>query len=135
MAYVDGDPIPVRRDRKRSCAAFSAKVAAIHREHGALRVVDRWMDEAPQGSKTFHAEGARAALDEAKEAARDFRTAAGAGPDEAVVLSWTEWPDKAARDAGLARPLADARLQPGEDEVILEGRRPISGGLAVILDA
>lgn len=136
MAYVDGYLIPLRRDRKESYSAFSAKVAAVYREHGALRVVDCWMDEAPQPSEAFHAEGAREALDEASEAARDFRTAAGAGPDEVVVLSWTEWPDKAARDAGLARALADPRLQPGEDEeVIFDGRRLISGGFAVILDA
>lgn len=135
MAYVDGYLIPVRRDRREAYEAFSAKVAAIYREHGALRVVDCWMDEEPQSSEAFHAEGARAALDEASEAARSFRTAAGAEPDEAVVLSWTEWPDRTARDAGLARALADPRLQPGEnDEVIFEGRRLVSGGFAVILD-
>lgn len=135
MAYVDGYLIPIRHDRREAYKAHSAKVAAIYREHGALRVVDCWMDEEPQSSGAFHAEGARAALDEASEGARDFRMAAGAGPDEAVVLSWTEWPDKAARDAGLAQALADPRLQPGDDEeVIFEGRRLVSGGFAVILD-
>lgn len=135
MAYVDGYLIPVRRDRREAYEAFSAKVAAVYREHGALRVVDCWLDEEAQDSAAFHAEGARGALDDATEAARGFHTAAGAGPDEAVVLSWTEWPDRSARDEGLARALADPRLQPGDDEAIFDGRRLISGGFAVILDA
>lgn len=51
------------------------------------------------------------------------------------MLSWTGWPDKAARDVGLARALADPRLQLGEDdEVIFGGRRLVSGGFAMILD-
>ncbi len=137
MAYVDGYFIPVRRDQREAYEAFSAKVAAIYREHGALRIVDCWTDEEPQRNEVFHAEGARAALDEASEGARDFRTAAGSGPDKAVVLSW----DRVARQGGTgswagAGAPADPRLQPGEDdEVIFEGRRLISGGFAMILDS
>jgi uncharacterized protein YbaA (DUF1428 family) len=45
-----------------------------------------------------------------------------------VILSWTEWPDKQARDEGLAKVLADPRVQPDpEDGVIFEGRRLVSG--------
>lgn len=135
MTYVDGYLISVRRDRKEAYKVFSAKVAAVYREHGALRVVDCWMDDAPQPSEGFHALEARGALDEASAADRDFRQAAGTGQDEAVVLSWTEWLDKAARDVGLARALADPRLQPDDaEEAIFDGRRLISGGFTMILD-
>lgn len=135
MPYVDGYLIPVRRDLKDKYVAFSTKVAAIYKEHGALRIVDCWLDETPEGSASFHAEAARSALDEASEGDRGFLNAAGATADESVVLSWTEWPDKAARDAGLAKALADPRLQPApDDEMIFEGRRLISGGFRVVAD-
>ena len=131
MTYVEGYLIPVYRDRKESYSAFSDKVAAVYREHGALTIIDRW----PQASETFHAECAHAALDETSEAFRDARTIAGAGPGELVMLSWIEWPDEDARDVGLKLALADPQLQLNdEDWLIFEGRRPISGSFMMILD-
>ena len=135
MTYVEGYLIPVPRDRKEGYSAFSDKVATVYRDHGALRIIDRWLDEAPQESGAIHAEGARAALDETSEMSRDVRTIAGAEPDEVVMLSWVEWPDKAARDAGAALALAGPRLQFSDDDwVIFEGRRPISGSVMMILN-
>lgn len=55
---------------------------------------------------------------------------------EAVILSWTEWRSKEARDALLPRVLAAPRVQPrdGED-AIFEGARLIAGGFFQLLDA
>ncbi|MBD9667710.1 DUF1428 family protein [Variovorax sp. VRV01] len=40
-----------------------------------------------------------------------FVKAAGAQEGETVVMSWVEWPDKAARDAGMAKVTSDPRMQ------------------------
>ncbi len=87
ITYVEGYLIPVHQDRKDGYSAFSAKVATLYGDYGALRIVDRWLDEAPQEGGAIHAEGARAVLAETSEASRDARTIAGAGPDEVVMLS------------------------------------------------
>ncbi|MDB5473168.1 MAG: hypothetical protein JWP99_471 [Devosia sp.] len=136
MSYIDGYLTPVRVDRKEAYRTFSATTAAIYKEYGALRVVDCWQDAEPQDASMFHAEAARDALhDGNNEPAPDFRTAAGARSDEVVVFSWMEWPDKATRDTGLEKILADPRIQPKEGEdTIFEGRRLIAGGFTVILD-
>lgn len=134
MTYVEGYLIPVHRDRKEGYSTFSDKVATVYRDYGALRIINRWIDEAPQASGTVHAESARASQEKTSETSRDIRTIAGAGPNEVVMLSWVEWPDEAARDAGLTLALADPRLQLSDDWVIFEGRRPISSSFMMILD-
>jgi uncharacterized protein YbaA (DUF1428 family) len=133
MTYVDGYLTPVRPEMRDEFMALSARMAAVYQEYGALRIVDCWLDDAPQDPAAFHAEGARDALEDG--AARTFRDAADAGDREVVVLSWMEWPDKATRDAGLARVLADPRVQPREDDVVVfDGRRLVAGGFHVIAD-
>ena len=51
-----------------------------------------------------------------------------------MILSWTEWPSKKARDSGLKKALADPRVQPqpGED-VLFEGRRLVAGGFNLLM--
>lgn len=133
MTYIDGYLTPVHVDKKEVYRAFSAKLAPIYREYGALRVVDCWHDELEDASK-FHAEGARDSLRD--KDVRDFKTAVGAEAGESVIFSWMEWPDKATRDAGLEKVLADPRVQPKDgEEMTFEGRRVLAGGFAVILDA
>lgn len=133
MTYVDGYLTPVRPEMRDEFVALSARMAAVYQEFGALRAVDCWLDDAPQDPAAFHAEGARDAIEAG--VARTFRDAAGAEDDEVVVLSWMEWPDKPTRDAGLARVLADPRVQPRDgDVVVFDGRRLVAGGFDVIAD-
>ena len=135
MTYIDGYLTPVRADKRDAFRAFSAKLAPIYKEYSALRVVDCWGEEDAQASSSFHAEGARDALEDDGQTLREFGNAANATSDEIVVLSWTEWPDKATRDAGLAGALADPRIQPQDgEEIVFDGRRLIAGGFTMILD-
>jgi uncharacterized protein YbaA (DUF1428 family) len=125
MPYYDAYLIPISPSKLEAYRNFSRRIGAVYREYGALKIVDILLDDQGAGGASFHAEEARAALD---DDLRDFAAAAGAVEGEAVILSWTEWPDKQARDEGLAKVLADPRVQPDpENGVIFEGRRLVSG--------
>jgi uncharacterized protein YbaA (DUF1428 family) len=125
MPYFDAYLIPIRPSQLPAYRAFSKKVGAVYREHGATRITDLILDDGDQAGASFHAEEARDGLG---DALRDFIDAAAATADETVILSVTEWPDKQARDRGLAAALADPRIQPDpEDGVIFEGKRLVAG--------
>lgn len=125
MPYFDAYLIPIQPSRLSAYCDFSKKVGAVYREHGAIRITDIILDDGDQADETFHAEEARAGLGDHM---RNFIDATAATTGEMVILSWTEWPDKHARDIGLAAALADPRIQPNpEDGVIFEGRRLVAG--------
>lgn len=125
MPYYDAYLIPIARSKLDAYREFSKKVGAVYREHGALKITDIILDDDGGAGESFHADGARADL---SGPLRDFVIAAAAGEGETVILSWTEWPDKQARDEGLAKTLADPRIQPDPDDgVIFEGQRLVSG--------
>ncbi|MCZ0736576.1 DUF1428 domain-containing protein [Phreatobacter sp. AB_2022a] len=133
MSYFDCYLIPVPTAKLAAYKDFSARMAVVYREHGAVRLVDCVLDPDTVDGAQFHADGAQSALEGA--ALRGFPAAAAVREGETVVLSWTEWPSKEARDAALPRVLADPRVQPDDDqEMIFEGRRLIAGGFLALLD-
>jgi uncharacterized protein YbaA (DUF1428 family) len=92
-------------------------MAATFREYGAVRVLDGWGDDVPDGKVT------------------DYKGAVKAKPDETVVYGWVEWPSKAARDAAWPKLMADPRMQPDKDKPpLFDGQRMVYGGFAPILD-
>lgn len=114
--YVDGYLLPVpaaNRDAYRDMARSAADVIL---EYGALRVVEAWGDDVPDGKVT------------------DFRRAALAGDGEGVVFSWVEWPSKQVRDEAWQKASKDPRMQP-QGEMPFDGKRMVYGGFAPLLDA
>lgn len=113
--YVDGSLVPAPTGSREAYLAYADKVADILMEHGATRVVDAWSDNVPDGKVT------------------DFRRSVEAGPDEAVIFSWVEWPSKDVRDAAWQKIFADPRMQEGappQDEA-----RRVWGGFVPVMDA
>jgi uncharacterized protein YbaA (DUF1428 family) len=55
--------------------------------------------------------------------------------DETVVFSWIIWPDKATRDAGMEKVMADPRIQPDMNSMPFDGQRMIFGGFEMIVKA
>jgi uncharacterized protein YbaA (DUF1428 family) len=55
-----------------------------------------------------------------------------AKPDESVVFSWVEWPDKATRNAGMEKFMKDPRMAVASD-MPFDGKRMIFGGFAPVV--
>jgi uncharacterized protein YbaA (DUF1428 family) len=112
MSYIDGFLIPVANANKEKYLAGIAQWTGYCKALGALRVVDYWGDDVPDGKLT------------------SFPMAVKLEPGETVVLSWVEWPDKATRDAGNAKMREDPTL--ASMEVPFDGKRMIFGGFSLL---
>lgn len=133
MSYFDCYLIPVPTTKLDMYKSFSERIVRVYREYGARGVVDCVLDEAVVDGTQFHAEGAQAQVQDAL--LRDFKAAAATKEGETVILSWTEWPSKEARDRDLPLVLADPRVQPhNNEETIFEGARLIAGGFFKLLE-
>ena len=117
MGYVDGFVVAVPAANKDSYLKLAAKVAPLFREFGAIRVVECWGDDVPDGKVT------------------DFRGAVKATEDEIVVFSWIEYPSKEVRDAAVQKMMSDPRMKEMGETMPFDGKRMIFGGFAPILDA
>ncbi len=116
MSYIDGFVAAVPTGNREAYLKHAADMAAIFKEFGALKSVECWGDDVPDGKLT------------------SFPMAVKKEPGETVVFSWLVWPDKAARDAGWAKMMQDPRLQPGANPMPFDGKRLIYGGFEVALE-
>jgi uncharacterized protein YbaA (DUF1428 family) len=114
MTYVDGFVIPVPSDKKDGYKKVASDVWPIFKEHGALRVVECWGDDVPDGKVT------------------DFKRAVQAEANENVVFSWIIWPSKAVRDDAHKKIFEDSRMK--SMEMPFDGKRMIFGGFEILLD-
>ncbi len=117
MAYIDGFLLAVPNANRETYRQVAQKASAIFKEHGALKVVECWGDDVPEGKVT------------------SFTMAVQRKDDESVVFSWIWWPSKEKRDAGMAAAMQDPRLKEGMDPMPFDGQRMIYGGFEVIVDA
>ena len=131
MAYIDCFLAPVPRASRAAYEELARISAVVVKEHGALSVMECWLDESGPDAQTYH--GA-----ETRESVVDygsFAKAAGARQDETVVVSYVEWPSKASRDAGMEKVTNDPRMQFGDQPPAFDGRRLIAGGFQPMLGA
>ena len=114
MTYLDGFVIAVPNANRDKFVAHAKKIDSVFTDFGATRVVETWGDNVPNGHTT------------------DFQGAVAAEDDEGIVFSWIEWPDKATRDAGMAKMMApdfkDERMDPEKNPMPFDGKRMIFGG-------
>ena len=124
MTYIDGFVIACPEANKQKFIDHANTADSMFIEMGALRVVECWGDDVPEGKTT------------------DFRLAVKAEPGEAVLFSWIEWPDKATRDAGMTRMTemmndptnVDPRMDPEKNPMPFDGKRMIFGGFMPVVE-
>ncbi|WMJ71372.1 DUF1428 domain-containing protein [Stenotrophomonas sp. 24(2023)] len=116
MHYIDGFVLAVPTANKQAFLDHANTGDSVFLEFGALRVLECWADDVPHGQVT------------------DFFRAVQAQPDETVVFSWIEWPDKATRDAGMAKMMEDPRLDPKVNPMPFDGKRMIYGGFVPVVE-
>ncbi len=116
MSYIDGFVIAVPNANKQTFIDFAAQFDPIFVEYGAIRVIEAWGDDVPDGKVT------------------DFRRAVQATAEESIVFSWVEWPDKATRDEGMKKMMEDPRMDPSTNPMPFDGKRMIFGGFAPVVD-
>ncbi|MDF9392988.1 MULTISPECIES: DUF1428 domain-containing protein [Methylococcus] len=115
--YVDGFLLAVPIANREAYRQHAEAVAPVFREHGALSLVETWGDDVPEGKLNSR------------------RSAVLLKPDETVVFAWITWPDKATRDAGMAKVAADLRARGNMADMPFNAQRMIFGGFEVIVDA
>jgi uncharacterized protein YbaA (DUF1428 family) len=116
MSYFEGFVLAVPAANKEAYRKHAADVAPLFKEFGVARMVETWGDDVPDGKVT------------------DFKGAVKAEPDEVVVFSWFEYPDKAARDAANEKMTSDPRMMDMGKSMPFDGKRMIIGGFDALLD-
>lgn len=118
MTYVDGFVLAVPAAKKQAYIDLSAKAWEVFKRHGALRHVECWGDDVPEGKVT------------------SFTLATQRKPDEVALFSWIEWPSREARDAGQKAAMEDfsAMSDMTPDLMPFDGMRMFWGGFEAVLD-
>lgn len=116
MSYIDGFVAAVSSDKKEAYLAHARLAGGIFKEYGAIKIIETWGDDVPDGTLT------------------SFPLAVKAKEDETVVLSFVFWPSKAVRDEAWQKVMEDPRMQNEENPMPFDGKRMIYGGFESILE-
>ncbi|MFA5924419.1 MAG: DUF1428 domain-containing protein [Methylococcaceae bacterium] len=116
MSYVDGFVAAVPTANKELYKQHAKAAAVVFKEYGALKLVECWGDDIPEGKIT------------------SFPMAVKCKNDETVVFSWILWPSRKVRDKGMEKVMADPRLQPDSNPMPFDGKRMIYGGFDIIVE-
>ena len=116
MAYIDAFVAAVPNDNKDLYIKHARDSGVVFKDHGALKLIECWGDDIPDGDVT------------------SFPLAVKCEADETVVFSWIFWPSKAVRDAGMEKVMEDPRMQPENCPMPFDGQRLIYGGFDVLID-
>lgn len=114
--YIDGFVAAVPTANRDAYRKHAEAAAIVFKEHGALKLVECWGDDVPDGKLT------------------SFPMAVKKQADETVVFSWVAWPSREVRDAGMKKVMTDPRIRPEVNPMPFDGKRLIFGGFDVIVD-
>ncbi|MEG3767595.1 DUF1428 domain-containing protein [Alteromonas sp. 14N.309.X.WAT.G.H12] len=116
MSYVDGFVAAVPTSNKEKYIEHAKTAAVVFKDHGALKIIETWEDDVPEGEVT------------------SFPMSVKREANESVVFSWVTWPSKEARDAGWKALMEDPRMHPDNNPMPFDGKRLIYGGFNTILE-
>ena len=116
MTYFEGFVVPVPEANRGAYRKTAEDFSSIVREFGVQRQVEAWESDVPEGKVT------------------DFRKAVDAKPDEKIVFSWFEYPDKSSRNSANDKFRADPRMEELGANMPFDGKRMIIGGFDAIVE-
>ena len=116
MTYFEGFVLPVPESRREEYRKHAAGAAPLFHEFGVQRHFEAWDSDVPEGKVT------------------DFRKAVDAQPDEKLVFSWFEYPNRAARDEANQKIMSDPRMKEMGESMPFDGKRMIMGGFDAIVE-
>jgi len=116
MTYFEGFVVPVPEANRDAYVRQASEFSPMFREFGVQRQVEAWDSDVHEGKVT------------------DFRKSVDAKPDEKVVFSWFEYPNRQARDAANAKMMSDPRMKEAGANMPFDGKRMIMGGFDSIVD-
>ena len=118
MTYVQGFVIPAPTKNKDAYRDLAARAWAAFKKHGAVRQVECWGDDVPEGKVT------------------SFTMALKRKDDETAVFSWIERTSKAACEKGARAAMDELSNLPGmsADNAPFDGMRMFWGGFQPIFD-
>jgi uncharacterized protein YbaA (DUF1428 family) len=116
MNYIDGFVLAVEDVNREKYQIFAQNVALLFKQNGALRVVESWASDVPEGKLT------------------SFPMAVKLKPGESVVFSWVEWPSKAIRDTGMQIMMQDPIFDISKNPMPVDGSRMIFGSFETIVE-
>lgn len=116
MAYVDGFVFAVPTNNKQAYIDFVHSMLPIFKENGAIKLVECWGEDVPDGEVT------------------SFPMAVKCRDDETVCFSWIIWPSKDVRNEGMKKVFEDPRLDMENNPMPFDGKRMIFGGFEMIVD-
>jgi uncharacterized protein YbaA (DUF1428 family) len=115
MSYIEGFVAAVPRANRETYRQFAEKAVPHFKRLGATRLVENWGDDVPDGKAT------------------DFKGAVKAKPDEDIIFSWVEYPDKATRDKANKAMQNDPEMN-AMGEMPFDGQRMIFAGFEPIIE-
>jgi uncharacterized protein YbaA (DUF1428 family) len=116
MEYVDGFVLAVPTANREAYRKQAADSVPIFKKHGALRMVECWGDDVPDGVQT------------------SFPMAVKRKDDETVVFSWIVWPSKDVRDTGMKKVMEDPQIKESFSKMPFDAKRMIYGGFQMIVN-
>lgn len=116
MAYIEMFIAPVKTAQRETYQELNARIGAIHKEYGAIEIVECWGSHVPDGEVTSYPLSVK--LED----------------DETVVTGWIRWPSKEIRDSAFEKAMQDPRMQACFENMPLDGQRMIFGGFEPILE-
>ncbi|HEX8380292.1 MAG TPA: DUF1428 domain-containing protein [Allosphingosinicella sp.] len=116
-AYVDGFILPVGDGKGEAYREMATNASAVFLEYGAVRVVEAFGDDVPDGKVT------------------DYRRAVKQEQGEQVVFSFIEWPDKDTRNKGWSKVMEDPRMRPDAETMPFDPKRMFWGGFEMLVDS
>ena len=116
MTYMDGFILPIRDDKVAEYTKMAETFARKAKALGAIGSLEAIGDGLDHGKVT------------------DFYKAVQAEDGENVIFSFVIWPDKATRDKGWEKIMADPEMQPDAQLQMFDGKRMFWGGFKPIVN-